>query len=100
MSKTAREVITENLYTVTEDAGGGERADKLSDKIISALDAAGFVIAPKEPTKLMIEVGETAVENNCDETQDSYSIYTIVNHAGAARDAYLAMIGESQPQKR
>ena len=50
---TAREVIAKCcdgplMETALEDA----------DAIIAALDAAGFVIVPKEPTQAMLDAGE------------------------------------------
>lgn len=54
MSKTAKEVITEQLYTVTEDAGYHQPTEILTDEIIAALDAAGFVIVPKDDHVLAV----------------------------------------------
>lgn len=49
-------------------------------------------LAYAEPvTPGMVEAGETAVENNCDECNDSYSAWTIIDEAGAATEAYTAM---------
>lgn len=58
MSKTAREVI----------AAAGRRGDRFrhyvgwptADEILAALDAAGFVIVPKEPTEKMLSAPNAA----------------------------------------
>jgi hypothetical protein len=92
-AKTPREIIAESECVLGHGLKGRGRRQS-ADCILFDLDAAGFIIVPKEPTKEMILAGETAVENNCDETSDSYSSYTIVNDAGAAHDAYVAMITE------
>lgn len=56
MSKTARDVIAQIAPEPEIDPAyfiGLEDADK----IVAALDAAGFVIVPKEPTEAMIAAG-------------------------------------------
>lgn len=51
MTQTAREVIQESLSPLYD-------ADILAIGIIANLKESGFVIAPKEPTEKMVEVGD------------------------------------------
>lgn len=55
--------------------------------IIAALDAAGYAIVPKEPTKAMIEAGRGGV---CLYHPDDF------NSAEAAEESYRAMLAASQ----
>jgi len=51
-----------------------------SDAILTALDAAGYVIVPREPTKAMSNVGVDARWRNA------------VRDANCVREIYIAMI--------
>lgn len=61
MSRTAREVIAAYQFEWPNPSEWDElstiQLDDQADQIISALDAAGFVIVPKEPTEEMIAAG-------------------------------------------
>ena len=61
MMKTPEEVIRCQGRTV-EAADVRVTAWPDAKKIIAALDAAGYVIVPKEPTKLMADHGNAAAE--------------------------------------
>lgn len=54
MSKTVREVIMGVGY---DDLIGDSGNEGLADALIAAIDAAGFVIVPKEPTEAMLIAG-------------------------------------------
>src|SRR5689334_275705 len=49
-------------------------------------------IVPREATKDMAIAGEIAVENNIDETQDSYQSYAVYDEMVLATKAYEAML--------
>lgn len=57
MSGTARQVIVAQLCDWDTEHN---TADYAADRTIAALDAAGFVIVPKEPTEAMIDAGSGA----------------------------------------
>lgn len=72
---------------------------------LDALDAAGYVIVPKEPTKEMIDKAEDALEDHKDsdwdsgsdgESHNSYTYYT----SGAARDMYVAALAVAPNAKK
>lgn len=90
--KTVVEVMARVLSKRQGERLLTSESEEAANEQIAALTQAGFQICPIEPTAEMIADGETAVENNCDETQDSYSSWTIIHYAGAARDAYKAML--------
>ena len=60
-------------------------------EIVQALNAAGYAIVPKEPTKEMIYAAENALEEYKDWTTDSYGTYYYYE-SGAARSMYLAAL--------
>lgn len=64
-----------------------------ANDILAALDAAGYVVVPREPTEAMID----AVVHDAD--LDIYWSYNADGRPGEPRDAYRAMIAaqESKP---
>lgn len=79
MSKTAREVIRDELRScgIIDDANYIGGSEGLTTELLAALDAAGFVIAPKEPTPGMLFVGDLM------DTDDIASIYRAITAASA-----------------
>jgi hypothetical protein len=63
---TPREILAHMLNTGLYGFGGRVRASarmKIADGMLAALDAAGYVIVPKEPTQEMIEAGWAAAHD-------------------------------------
>lgn len=56
-------------------------------------DVRAVLLAARDPTKEMIEIGNTAIDDGLDTTQDSYSEYTLP--ATCARAVFAAMIDEA-----
>lgn len=84
MTKTAREAIE-------------QIADDLPTDVIAALDAAGFVIVPKEPTEEMIAAAEQARKAHDINVNDPFWIYSWLKDR--APIIYRAMIAASQEPK-
>ena len=65
--------------------------------IINQLEADGFVIVPKEPTKEMCEAGNVALENATDSDWDSgpdgesHNSYTTIRST-ASHEIFTAMV--------
>lgn len=52
MTKTASEVIADRLRTIRENGWHRDyRSDHYADDVLNDLDAAGFVIVPREPAE-------------------------------------------------
>lgn len=71
MSKTAREVIADCLYELT-DKKTGEAA---IDYIFAALVAAGFVIVPKVPTPAMLKAANDIMGGGFQNSRSDHEIY-------------------------
>lgn len=59
---------------------------------IAALEAEGMVIVPAEPTREMLDAGESASEDSHDESRDSYGTYSYWSDMNVANAVYRAMI--------
>lgn len=90
MTKSAREVIAESVGAIRDEAirDGKKWSDEsCADYHLYALDLAGYVILPKEPSEGMIFAGAAAIKEN-------------VFHCGiAAAHAYRAMISHAEGEK-
>lgn len=87
MSKTAREVLIEADSYIP---GGQNEGEGVADVILQRLDAAGFVIAPKEPTEQMHNAGKEAI------WQSGIAEDQLGSDALTAADVYRAMIAAAQ----
>jgi hypothetical protein len=56
------------------------------------------VVVPVAPSAEMLDVGETAVDDCEDGTQDSHGPYTTMDDRMAALNAYKAMITAAQQE--
>lgn len=73
--------------------------------ILAALDAGGYLVVPKEPTREMLDRGITAIENAVDTTTSSFPgadgeyrnrTYVVSTAADYALPCYRAMLGLPQ----
>jgi hypothetical protein len=79
MSKTARDVISDVAVCADDLSCLG---DWNADNILIALDTAGFVIVPKEPTPEMRDAGMMFIGGDI----------TTIEASQIAKDCYVAML--------
>ncbi len=61
---SAVEVIKDAIWPLTEWDGTESNALAASQAAVSALDAAGFVVVPKEPTEAMMRAFQNMTDDN------------------------------------
>lgn len=90
---TPKEIIARIMDRIVDRPGH----NMLASEVVKKLDAAGYAIVPKAPTKKMVEAGNVALENEIDEGWDScsdgeiYNSYTTVRST-APHAVYTAMV--------
>ncbi len=61
---TARDVIRDWIYSDTGPDALGRTSVERANSLLTALESAGYVVVPVEPTKEMIERGEATLEDH------------------------------------
>lgn len=90
-TKTARGVLAEHVSFLKDVEGESAAAHCLPDDIIEALDAAGFVIVPKEPTETQTDAGAKAGAFTDHAQQMSVEVHE-QSSRDVASEVYRAMI--------
>lgn len=85
MTASAKEVISDAIHLPS-----ARKCDEYADAILAALDSAGYVVVPREPTDEMVVAGdERIIEALNDHT---FALRPIT----PADDAYRAMIAAQE----
>src|SRR3990167_2517833 len=93
---SAREVLADNLLDIEDHIGLVRTAKQEADRLLTALESAGFAIVPVEPTKRMIETGNNKVsEATWIDGYESSGHYVEIDPT-CARDTYRAMLSAAK----